>query len=132
MDRAGGGGGGWSGGTTGKVADVVSTVVLTLVVVGGSIAVAAKLAVSGERKPATEAPVPHRVPRRERRAARRVAAASEGASRVDQVPARPGVLRRLRAGVTLVAVVAMIGAGIALGLLAGVTLLSQALETAVQ
>ena len=132
MDRAGRGGGGWSGGTTGKVADVVSTVVLTLVVVGGSIAVAAKLAVSGERKPATEAPVPHRAPRRERRAARRAAAAAEGASRVDQVPARPGLLRRLRAGVTLVALVAMIGAGIALGLLAGVTLLSQALETAVQ
>ncbi len=51
---------------------------------------------------------------------------------VDQVPARPGVFRRLRAGITLVAIVVVIGAGIALGLLAGVTLLSQALETAVQ
>ena len=110
----------------------MSTVVLTLVVVGGSIAVAAKLAVSGERKPATEAPVPHRAPRRQRRAARRAAAAPAGAAVVDQVPARPGVFRRLRAGITLVAIVVVIGAGIALGLLAGVTVLSQALETAVQ
>ena len=110
----------------------MSTVVLTLVVVGGSIAVAAKLAASGERKPATEPPVPHRGSRRARAEARRAAAAPVGTATVDQVPARPGVFRRLRAGVTLVAVVAVIGAAIALGLLAGVTVISQALETAVQ
>ncbi len=110
----------------------MSTVVLTLVVVGGSIAVAAKLAASGERKPATEPPAPHRAPRRERAKARRAAAAPVGAAAVDQVPARPGVFRRLWAGVTLVAIVAVVGAGIALGLLAGVTVISQAVETAVQ
>ena len=110
----------------------MSTVVLTLVVVGGSIAVAAKLAASGERKPATEPPAPHRAPRRGRRAARRATAAPEGAAVVDQVRARPGMLVRLRSGVALVAIVAVIGAGIALGLLAGVTVISQALETAVQ
>jgi hypothetical protein len=110
----------------------VSTVVLTLVVVGGSIAVAAKLAASGERKPATEAPVAHRAPRRERAKARRATSAPMGAAGVEQVPARPGVFRRLWAGVTLVAVVAVIGAGLALALLAGVTAISQAVETAVQ
>ena len=111
----------------------MSTVVLTLVVVGGSIAVAAKLAASGERKPATErARTPPRPPTGTGQAARRAAAAPVGAAAVDQVPARPGVFRRLRAGVTLVAIVAVIGAGIALGLLAGVTVISQAVETAVQ
>lgn len=103
----------------------MSTVVLTLVVVGGSIAVAAMLAARGEQKPATEAPAPHRAPRRERRSPRRAAV-------VDQVPARPGFFRRLRAGVALVAVVVLIGAGIALALLGGVTVITQALETAVQ
>ena len=106
----------------------MSTVVLTLVVVGGSIAVAARLAASGERKPATEPSGSHRAPRSRRR---RVAPPG-GLVEVDQVPARPGLLGRLRAGIALVAIVAVIGAGIALGLLAGVTVLSQALEAAVQ
>jgi hypothetical protein len=55
-----------------------------------------------------------------------------GAAGMEQVPARPGVFRSLWAGVTLVAVVAVIGAGLALALLAGVTAISQAVETAVQ
>jgi hypothetical protein len=119
----------------------VSTVVLTLVVVGGSIAVAAKLAASGERKPATADAVPHRAsgrraaraderPVRQRR--RRATAAPGGAAEVEVVSPRPGLLVRLRAGVTLVAIVAVIGASIALGLLAGAEVVSRALETAVQ
>ena len=104
----------------------MSTVVLTLVVVGGSIAVATWVAVSGERKPATEPPVRHR--------ARRRAAEGRPVGRavVDGVPVRPGLLTRLRAGLTLVAIMAMIGAVIALGLVAGVEVLSRSLEAAVQ
>ena len=110
----------------------MSTVVLTLVVVGGSIAVAVRLAVSGKRKPATEPPTPHRATRRERARARRAAAAPVVAATVDQVPARPGVLQRMRSSIALLAIVATIGAGVALGLLAGVTVISRALETAVR
>ncbi|HEY8057426.1 MAG TPA: hypothetical protein VID94_01680 [Acidimicrobiales bacterium] len=109
----------------------MSTVVLTLVVVGGSIAVAARLAVSGESKPATEPPVRHRARRREAKAARRAAAASSAAV-AEGVRPRPSLLIRLRAGVALVVVMAMIGAGIALGLLFGAQVISRTLETAVQ
>jgi hypothetical protein len=110
----------------------VSTVVLTLVVVGGSIAVAARLAVSGERKPATEPPVRHRAWRRKAKTARRAAVAARNAALADGVSPRPGLLVRVRAGVTLVALTAMIGAGIALGLLLGVQVISRTLEAAVQ
>ena len=110
----------------------MSTVVLTLVVVGGSIAVAARLAGNGERKPATEPPVRHRARRRKAKAARRAAAASSRAALADRVSPRPGLLVRVRAGVTLVAMMAMIGAGIALGLLLGVQVISRTLEAAVQ
>ncbi|MET0666392.1 MAG: hypothetical protein ABWZ14_10985 [Acidimicrobiales bacterium] len=109
----------------------MSTVVLTLVVVGGSIAVAARLAGNGERKPATEPPVRHRARRRKAKAARR-AAAAPSAALADRVSPRPGLLVRVRAGVTLVAMMAMIGAGIALGLLLGVQVISRTLEAAVQ
>jgi hypothetical protein len=109
----------------------VSTVVLTLVVVGGSIAVAARLAVSGERKPATERPVRHRALRREAKRARRATAASTAAV-AEGVPPRPTLLVRLSAGLALVVVMAMIGAGIALGLLLGAQVISRTLESAVQ
>ncbi|MET0160415.1 MAG: hypothetical protein ABW279_13115 [Acidimicrobiales bacterium] len=109
----------------------MSTVVLTLVVVGGSIAVAARLAGNGERKPATEPPVRHRARRRKAKAARR-ASAAPSAALADGVSPRPGLLVRVRAGVTLVVMMAMIGAGIALGLLLGVQVISRTLEAAVQ
>jgi hypothetical protein len=115
----------------------VSTVVLTLVVVGGSIAVAAKLAASGERKPATAGAGTHRASSRGderpvRQWRRRATAAPGGAAAIESVAPRPGLFTRLRAGVTLVAIVAVIGASIALGLLAGAEVVSRALETAVQ
>ena len=115
--------------------------VLTLVVVGGSIAVAAKLAASGERKPATADAGTHRASGRRasrgderpvRQWRRRATAAPEGAAAIESVAPRPGLFTRLRAGVTLVAIVAVIGASIALGLLAGAEVVSRALETAVQ
>jgi hypothetical protein len=112
----------------------VSTVVLTLVVVGGSIAVAAKLARSGEMQPATVGAAPHRAPagRRARRAARRATAAPGGAAVVESVAPRPGLLTRLRAGLTLVVIVALIGGAIAVGLLLGAEAAGQILEDAVK
>ena len=110
----------------------MSTVLLTLVVVGGSIAVAVRLAGSGEQKPATEAPRPHRASPRAQRQARRAATAPGGAAVEESVRARPGLLVRIRAGFTLVALTAMIATAIALGLLAGVSVISQSLETAVR
>jgi hypothetical protein len=119
----------------------MSTVVLTLVVVGGSIAVAAKLAASGDEQPATDGAVRHRAAARRRdrpdqrpvrRSRTRRTAAPVGAAVVDAVSPRPGLLVRLRAGLTLVAIVAVIGASIALGLLFGAEVVSRALETAVQ
>lgn len=110
----------------------MSTVVLTLVVVGGSIAVATGFALSGELKPATEAPSPHRGARRSPpKRARRDGAAPPPVT-VDQVPARPRLLVRLRALIALTALIAVIGAGIAVLLVAGVTVASRALETAVK
>jgi hypothetical protein len=115
----------------------VSTVVLTLVVVGGSIAVAAKLAASGEVQPATADAPPHRAPaegsrRRRRRQAGRAAAAPGGAGVVEVVPARAGLLTRLRAGVTLVVIVAVIGGAIAVSLLVGAEAAGRLLEDAVK
>jgi hypothetical protein len=105
-------------------------VVLTLVVVGGSLAVAVKLAASGEQKPATVGAPPHRARRASpRRAERNRPERAAGAP--DQVPPRPGLLTRLRAGVTLLAVVAVIGGAIALGLVVGVEAAGQILEDAV-
>ncbi len=120
----------------------MSTVVLTLVVVGGSIAVAVKLVRSEGMQPATDDAVPHRgrakrraddrpVRQRRRRRRRRATAAPESAAVVDSVAPRPGLLLRLRAGIMLVAVVALIGATIALGLVAGVEVISRAVEQAV-
>ena len=121
----------------------MSTVVLTLVVVGGSIAVAVKLVRSEGMQPATDDAVPHRGrakrraddrpvrQRRRRRRRRRATAAPESAAVVDSVAPRPGLLLRLRAGIMLVAVVALIGATIALGLVAGVEVISRAVEQAV-
>ena len=111
--------------------------VLTLVVVGGSIAVAAKLAASGELKPATVDAAPHRarpagLGRRQRRQARRAAAAPGGAAVVEVVAPRPGLLTRLRAGLTLVVIVAVIGGGIAVGLLVGAEAAGRLLEDAVK
>lgn len=103
--------------------------VLTLVVVGGSVAVAAKLAADGERKPATVVATPHRA--RGRRA-RRAAAAPEGAAVVEGVRPRPGLLTRLRAGVVLVVVVAAVGGAIALGCLLGAEAAGAFLEDAVK
>ena len=103
--------------------------VLTLVVVGGSVVVAARLAADGGRKPATVHPGPHRARRPGRR---RDSAAPGGAAVVEMVPPRPGPLVRLRAGLALVVIVATIGGVIALGLLAGIQLISGSLETAVQ
>jgi hypothetical protein len=125
-------------GSTARVGDVVSTVVLTLVVVGGSIAVAAKLAASGELKPATVHPAPHRArasgpSRRERRqVARRAAATPEGVAVVDLVAPRPGLLTRFRAGLTLLVIIAAIGGAIAVGLLVGAEAAGQLLEDAVK
>jgi hypothetical protein len=107
----------------------VSTVVLTLVVVGGSIAVAAKLAGGGEQQPATVRAGSHRAPRRVK--AGRATAAPGGAA-VEVVAPRPGPLVRLRAGVTLLVIVAAIGSAIALGLLVGAEAAGQVLEDAVQ
>jgi hypothetical protein len=130
-----------SAGSTGSVDVVMSTVVLTLVVVGGSIAVAAKLAASGDEQPATDTAVPHRArlrgrnrpdqrPVRSGRRQRRTAVPG-GTAVVDAVTPRPGLLVRLRAGFTLLAIVAVIGATIAFGLLLGAEVVSRALETAV-
>jgi hypothetical protein len=115
----------------------VSTVVLTLVVVGGSIAVAAKLAASGEQKPATVLASPHRAPtdravRRRRRQPGRGTATPGGVAVIDVVAPRPGLLTRLRAGLTLVVIVAAIGGAIAVGLLVGVDAAGQILENAVE
>ena len=108
--------------------------VLSLVVVGGSIAVAARLARSGELKPATVNAAPHRAPGRigRRRAARRDAAAPGGAAAVELVAPRPGLLTRLRAGLTLMVVVAVVGGAIAVGLLVGAEAAGQFLEDAVK
>jgi hypothetical protein len=115
----------------------VSTVVLTLVVVGGSIAVAAKLAARGELKPATVAAPPHRArtPKpegRRRRQPGRAAATPGGVAAVEVVAPRPGLLTRLRAGLTLVVVVAVIGGAIAVGLLVGADAAGRILEDAVK
>jgi hypothetical protein len=119
----------------------VSTVVLTLVVVGGSIVAAAVIASSGEPKPATEAAEPHRAPsapkapRRARRTRRRryVAPAPVVLTAVgDRVPPRPGFFVRLRALITLAAIVAVIGLSVALLIGAGAAAVSRALESAVQ
>jgi len=123
-------------GSTARVGVDVSTVVLTLVVVGGSIAVAVRLAASGERKPATAGAANHRARGRAderpvRRRRRRDRAAPAGAALVEAVAPRPGLLVRLRAGVALVAIVAVIGGVIALGFLAGAEVVGQALESAV-
>ena len=106
-------------------------------VVGGSIAVAAKLAASGELKPATAGASPHRAlrsapGRRERRQARRAAAAPGGAAVVEIVAPRPGLLTRLRAGLTLLVIVAVIGGAIAVGLLVGAEAAGRLLEDAVK
>jgi hypothetical protein len=108
----------------------VSTVVLTLVVVGGSIAVAARLARDGEVQPATVGAATHRA--RPRRRRRRATAAPEDAAVVDVVAPRPGLLTRLRAGLTLVVIVAVIGGAIAIGLLLGAEAAGQLLESAVE
>jgi hypothetical protein len=108
----------------------VSTVVLTLVVVGGSIAVVAKLARSGEMQPATVGAEPHRAPAGRRR--RRATAAPGDAAVVELVAPRPGPLTRLRAGLTLVVIVAVIGGAIAVGLLLGAEAAGQILEDAVK
>jgi hypothetical protein len=50
----------------------------------------------------------------------------------EGVPPRPTLLVRLSAGLALVVVMAMIGAGIALGLLLGAQVISRTLESAVQ
>ena len=63
---------------------------------------------------------------------RRRATAAPGGAAVESVDPRPGLLVRLRAGLVLVAIVALIGASIALGLLAGAEVVSRALETAVR
>jgi hypothetical protein len=109
----------------------VSTVVLTLAVVGGSILVAARLARSSGVQPATTDAPPHRA-RRPRPARRRATAAPEGAAVVDLVAPRPGLLTRLRAGLTLVLIVAVIGGAIAIGLLVGAEAAGQLLEDAVK
>lgn len=51
---------------------------------------------------------------------------------VDLVAPRPGPLTRLRAGLTLVVVVAAIGGAIAVGLLLGAEAAGQILEDAVR
>jgi hypothetical protein len=112
----------------------VSTVVLSLVVVGGSIAVAARIAARGEQQPATVIGPPHRAPsaRRRRQRSRRGAAAPEGAAVVDAVAPRPGPLVRLRAGLALLVIVAAIGGAIALFLLVGAETAGRFLEDVVE
>jgi hypothetical protein len=109
----------------------VSTVVLTLVVVVGSFAVAAYVARHGERQPATELRPSHRVPPRSRPRARPAAAAAPPVTTVEAVEARPGFWVRLRGLVGYLAIVAVVGVGIALAVLAGVALAGRALESAV-
>lgn len=120
----------------------MSTVVLTLVVVAGSIAVSAKIATSGELKPATDAPGPHRAPPgsgarsfpvlRRLRQARSGPATIVDRSGAELVRPRPGPFRRLAAGVMLVTITVVLGAAVALGLLGAAAVIGRALESAVQ
>lgn len=113
----------------------MSTVVLTLVVVGGSIAVATRVARRGELKPATEPVIPHRAPAEGRGGgwrARRARRAQQDAAAVAPARPHPGLLTRIRASVTLMAITALVGLAIALGILAGAAFVSRTLESAVQ
>lgn len=112
----------------------MSTVVLTLVVVGGSIAAATKLALNGERKPATEAPHPHRgwATMLRARSARNRSVQVVGLATGDVVSAKPGLLLRVRSAAALTALTAMIGAGVALLILAGAAFVADALQSAVK